>query len=194
MTDFSEPIFPPDYTPGYSPLASFNPNNLPDTFTPRPATIHDVHGMSTLINEYAQEGVMLARGPQYLYQGIREYSVITIPAEEKIIGPLGEHNEIVIAVVSLHILWEDLAEVRSLAVHPLIKRRGLGKIIVDHLKEDAKKLGIKRLFTFTLRPDFFQAMGFKEVERSKLPAVVWAGCSNCPKFYKCDEIGMLHYL
>ncbi len=192
MKEFSSSFFPPDFLPtSYSPLPSFDPKKIPQNPLPRTATIHDVHGMSTLINEYASEGVMLARGPQYLYQGIREYSVITIPAEEKLIGPLGETDEIVIACVSLHILWEDLAEVRSLAVHPQLKRKGLGRVLVEHVKKQAAELGINRLFTFTLRPDFFQAMQFTEVAREKLPPVVWAGCSNCPKFYKCDEVGMI---
>ncbi len=194
MSDFTSQIFPPDYLPGFSPLPQIDPDKLPEKLIPRQATIHDVHGMSTLINEYASEGVMLARGPQYLYQGIREYSVISIPSKEKLVGPLGESNEIVIAVVSLHILWEDLAEIRSLAVHPAIKRRGLGRVMVNYATNQAEKLGVNKLFTFTLRPDFFQAMGFKEVARSKLPAVVWAGCSNCPKFYKCDEVGMLKHI
>ncbi len=194
MEDFSNAIFPPEFLPGFSPLPVLDVNNLPARFTPRPATIQDVHGMSTLINEYASEGVMLARGPQYLYKGIREYSVISIPSQEKLIGPLGESDQVVIAVASLHVLWEDLAEVRSVAVHPQIKRMGLGRTMVNHVKKEAANIGIKRLFTFTLRPDFFQSLGFKEVPREKLPPVVWAECSNCPKFYKCDEVGMIMHI
>ncbi len=191
MEAFSSSIFPPEFLPGFSPLPVIDLTTLPARFTPRSATIQDVHGMSTLINEYASEGVMLARGPQYLYKGIREYSVISMTSKEKFIGPLGESSDIILAVGSLHVLWEDLAEVRSVAVHPQLKRQGLGRIMIEHLKKEAKSIGMKRLFTFTLRPDFFASMGFREVPREKLPPVVWAECSNCPKFYKCDEVGMI---
>ncbi len=194
MQDFPTAVFPVEFLPGYTPLLSFNPENLPKELVPRKANIHDVHGMSMLINEYAQNGEMLARGPQHLYQAIREYHVITVPTEQEVRGPLGIANEIVIACIGLHILWEDLAEVRSVAVHPLIKRKGVGTLLVNHAKETAKKLGIKTLFSFTMSPDFFRRQGFREVPRQNLPPVVWSECSNCPKFYKCDEVGMIHSL
>lgn len=194
MSDFSNTIFPTNNIPGTVVLPPIDLEKLPKNLEPRPATVKDAHSISILINEYALEGVMLAKGPQYLYQNVREYYVITIPTPENIVGPLGESNEMVIACVSLHVLWEDLAEVRSLAVHPQLKRNGLGRVLVDHVKQEAKKFGINKLFSFTLRPDFFAAMGFHEVKRQNLPAVVWSGCSNCPKFYKCDEVGMLMHL
>ncbi len=194
MEDFPSNIFPVEFLPGYTPLLSFDPENLPKELVPRKATIHDVHGMSMLINEYAQSGEMLARGPQHLYQAIREYSVITTPTEQEFRGPLGITNEIVIASIGIHILWEDLAEIRSVAVHPLIKRKGVGTLLIDHIKNEARKLGIKKLFTFSMRPEFFRKQGFREVPRQSLPPVVWAECSNCSKFYKCDEVGMIHVL
>lgn len=191
MEDFSSSVFPPEFLPGYSPLQVLDLNTLPSSFTPREATIQDVHGMSTLINEYASEGIILARSPQNLYKTIREYSVITIPSKQKCVGPLGEVSETVIACASLHILWEDLAELRSVAVHPQLIRQGLGRTIVEYVKKEALAIGVKRLFVFTLNPDFFHSIGFREVEREKLPPIVWAECSNCPKFYKCDEVGMI---
>ncbi len=191
MEDFPQVAFPAEFLPGYTPLLSFDPNQLPKELIPRKATIHDVHGMSMLINEYAQTGEMLARGPQQLYQGIREHSVITVPTEQEFIGPLGIQNEIVIACIGLHILWEDLAEIRSVAVHPLIKQKGIGTLLINHIKEEARKFGIKTLFTFTIYPEFFRKQGFREVPRQNLPPVVWAECSNCPKFYKCDEVGLI---
>ncbi len=194
MSDTSFTLFPPEFLPGYSVLPEIDSDTVPKDLTPVPATVYDAHAMSILINEYAAGGVMLAKGPQYLYQNIREYYVIKMPVSEEIVGPLGAQKEIVIACVSLHVLWEDLAEVRSLAVHPQLKRFGLGRLLVDHVKEEAKKYGIRRLFAFTLRPDFFQAMDFYEVPRQTLPPVVWSACSNCPKFYKCDEIGMMYDL
>lgn len=141
--------------------------------------------MSSLINEFAAARIMLARGPLYLYQNIQDYRVITVMIN-------GE--EYVVACGGFHILWEDLSEVRSVAVHPGLQRRGLGRLIVQDLIEDARRLGASRVFTFTLAPEFFSSLGFSTVDRDTLSPVVWAECSKCPKFYKCDEIGMmLHF-
>ncbi len=194
MNEFPTSFFPVNYDPTNIFLPSIDESMIPKGLTPEPANVKDVHAVSVLINEYAIDGVMLARGPQYLYQNLQEYYVVKVPSPQKLIGPLGESDDLVIACVSLHILWEDLAEVRSLAVHPQLKRMGYGRVLVDFLKKEAKSIGINRLFAFTLRPDFFAAMGFHEVAREKLPPVVWNACSNCPKFYKCDEIGMMMHI
>ena len=158
---------------------------LPAVFTTRKARIQDVDGMSCLINEFAAGGIMLARGPLYLYQNIQDYRVITVTVDGV---------EYVIACGGLHVLWEDLAEVRSVAVHPGLHRSGLGRTLAHDLIEDARRLGVSRVFTFTLAPEFFSSLGFKAVDRNTLSPVVWAECSKCPKFYKCDEVGMmLHF-
>lgn len=158
---------------------------LPAVFTSRKARIPDVDGMSNLINEFAASRIMLARGPLYLYQNIQDYRVITVELD-------GE--ETVVACGGLHILWEDLAEVRSVAVHPSLQKQGLGKLMVQNLIEDARQIGAAHVFTFTLAPGFFSALGFSAVDRDTLSPVVWAECSKCPKFYKCDEVGMmLHF-
>ena len=103
-------------------------------------------------------------------------------------------REIVLACGGLHVLWEDLAEVRSVAVHPQLQRRGIGRRLVQDLIQDARSLGAAHVFTFTLAPGFFSSLGFSAVDRETLSPVVWAECSKCPKFYKCDEVGMmLHF-
>ena len=159
--------------------------DFPEAFTSRKARIQDVDGMSCLINEFAAARIMLARGPLYLYQNIQNYRVVTA---------MIDGQEAVIACGGLHVLWEDLAEVRSVAVHPLLQRKGLGRLIVQDLIEDARQLGVGKVFTFTLAPEFFGSLGFKAVERDTLSPVVWAECSKCPKFYKCDEVSMmLHF-
>ena len=159
--------------------------DLPSMVSSRHARIQDVDGMSSLINEFAAARIMLARGPLYLYQNIQDYRVITIPVGGR---------ETVVACGGLHVLWEDLAEVRSVAVHPALQRRGVGRSIVRDLVEDARALGAAHVFTFTLSPGFFATLGFSAVDRDTLSPVVWAECSKCPKFYKCDEVGMmLHF-
>ena len=153
----------------------------------RPARVGDVHGMSALINQYASSNVMLARGPQYLYQHIQDYMVITAPAADS-------DREIVVACGSLHVLWEDLAEIRSIAVHQACQGQGLGRRLVEALVERCRRLGISRVFVFTLAEYFFSHCGFTEFQRESLPPVVWVECSKCPKFYRCDEIGMIRML
>lgn len=148
----------------------------------RSARVDDVHGMSALINQYASANVMLARGPQYLYQHIQDYMVVTAPVTD---------GEVVIGCGAVHVLWADLAEIRSIAVHPACKGLGLGRNIVAALVERCISLGIPRAFVFTLVDDFFRKCGFAEYERELLPPAVWVECSKCPKFYRCDEICMM---
>lgn len=153
----------------------------------RSARVSDVHGMSALINQYAAANVMLARGPQYLYQHIQDYMVVTAPSVEN-----GE--EVVVACGALHVLWADLAEIRSIAVHHSCQGRGLGRRLVAALVERCRILGIPRVFVFTLVARFFRNCGFEEFQREELPPIVWVECSKCPKFYRCDEIGMIRSL
>ncbi len=166
-------------------LPQINPDTIKLSHTPRKARIDDVNAMSTLINEFASAKIMLARGPLYLYQSIQDYMLITGEADEK---------EVVVACGGLHVLWEDLAEIRSVAVHPALQNRGLGKLLIDALRENAKSIGVKDLFVFTLAPKFFTSVGFSKMPREQIPPVVWSECSKCPKFYKCDEIGMIQHL
>lgn len=138
-----------------------------------------------LINEFASARIMLARGPLYLYQSIQDYRVITVPVNGR---------ETVVACGGLHVLWEDLAEVRSVAVHPALQNKGLGRAMVLALIEDARRLLVRHVFTFTLAEPFFRTLGFSAIARETIPPVVWAECSKCPKFYKCDEVGMMLHL
>ena len=130
----------------------------------RPATVRDVHGMSALINQYAAANVMLARGPQYLYQHIQDYMVAVTPAADG-------KTPVVVACGALHVLWEDR--------------------MVAALVEHCRALGLPRVFAFTLAATFFARCGFSEYQRDKLPPVVWVECSKCPKFYCCDETAMI---
>ena len=169
----------------HSTLPDISRISLPATLSSRKARIQDVDGMSNLINEFAAARIMLARGPLYLYQNIQDYRVITAMLDDR---------EVVLACGGLHVLWEDLAEVRSVAVHPDLQRKGIGRLLVQDLISDARTLGAAHVFTFTLAPGFFSSLGFSAVDRDTLSPVVWAECSKCPKFYKCDEVGMmLHF-
>ena len=135
---------------------------------------------------------MLPRGPQYVYENIRDF---VIASDKNVpVYSLTESKEVlhmIVACGGLHVLWEDIAEIRALAIHPDYQHLGLGSKLVEFMKTEAKQLGIKRLFTFTLTEEFFQSLGFKRQSRDELPAKVWGECSRCPKYFQCDEIGMV---
>jgi amino-acid N-acetyltransferase len=156
------------------------------------AQIRDVEEILQLVNGFAASNLMLPRGPQYLYENIRDF---VIASDQNVpVYSLTETKEVlhlIVACGSLHVLWEDIAEIRALAIHPDYQHLGLGSKLVQFMKTEAKQLGIKQLFTFTLTEDFFHNLGFKRRNRNELPAKVWNECSRCPKYFKCDEVGMV---
>ena len=156
------------------------------------AQIRDVEEILELVNGFAASNLMLPRGPQYLYENIRDFVIATdrdVPIYS--MTQTKEVLHLIVACASLHVLWEDIAEIRSLAIHPDYQQLGLGSQLVKHMKQEAKRLGIKRLYTFTLSEDFFKTLGFERQDRAELPAKVWGECSRCPKYFQCDEVGMV---
>ncbi|WCN36965.1 N-acetyltransferase [Aneurinibacillus uraniidurans] len=154
----------------------------------RKATIHDLDGMMALINEYAQQGLMLPRSKLSLCETLHCFSVV--------IDDQGEVSEAgtVVGVGGLHILWEDLAEVRSLAISEKAKGKGLGKLLVIHLVQEAQELGLQRVMSLTYQQTFFEKCEFYVVQKETLPHKVWKDCVNCAKFPSCDEIAMIRDL
>jgi len=156
------------------------------------AQIRDVEEVLELVNAYAAMNLMLPRGPQYLYENIRDF-VIACDSNVPVYSmtETREVLQLIVACGSLHVLWQDIAEIRALAIHPDYKHLGLGRKLVEYMKEEAKQLGIRRLYTFTVTEDFFKTFGFKPQDRSELPPKVWGECSRCPKYFHCDEVGMV---
>lgn len=138
----------------------------------------DVEKIYTLVNNYANDGLMLARSRNSLYEGLRDMVV-------------AEKDGEILGVGGLHLIWDELGEVRTLAVNPLVTRQGVGKKIVEMLIEEGKVLGVKTFFTLTYQPEFFGCLLFKEITKDQLPHKVWKDCINCPKFPNCDEIAMM---
>ena len=145
----------------------------------RKAKISDIKAIHGLLSHFAQKGLILPRSLSDLYDHLRDYAVIE------------DSNGQVIATVALHVCWEDLAEVRSLAVKEDFQREGLGRNLVEYCISDAITLGIYKIFTLTYQPEFFKKLGFKEVDKAVLPHKVWADCVRCPKFPECDEVALL---
>lgn len=140
----------------------------------RKARIGDVPQIHTLVNSFATRGEMLGRSRSELYEGLRDFFVV-------------EREGVIIGCSALHINWEDLAEVRSLAVVPEGQGKGMGKMLVNACIEEARSLGIARIYALTYRPGFFEGVGFSKVPKDSLPHKVWGDCLKCPQFPNCDE-------
>ena len=145
------------------------------------ARIQDVPQMHELVNYFADRGEMLARSLSEMYENIRDYFVI-------------RHGEQVIACAALHIMWSDLAEVKSLAVDENSQRQGLGDQLVQTCLNEAKEIGIPTVFCLTYKPAFFEGQGFTQVDKMELPQKVWTECYRCPKFPNCDEVALIYHL
>jgi amino-acid N-acetyltransferase len=165
-------------------------------FVIKKASIADVRDILNLINGYVVSNFLLPRGPQYIFENIRDFVVVAFrddhtPQATEAARGVTDSPGVIVACGSLHVIWEDLAEVRSLAIHPEFQKRGLGTRMIEFMKQEAKGLGIRRLFAFTLAEEFFRSLGFEPRDREDLPVKVWGECSWCPKFFNCNETGMI---
>lgn len=145
------------------------------------AVTTDVKAIYNLIQLYAKQGIVLPRSYLSLYQHLQCLFVAK------------ENNE-VIGVAGLHILGEDLGEVRSLVVSPQHSGKGIGSMLVNTIVNEASRLEVRRLMSFTYETTFFQKCGFEIVSKDILPEKVWIDCVNCPKVDSCDEIAMIKYI
>jgi len=143
----------------------------------RKATVRDVPAMARVINHWASQGIMLPKSHHQLYQNIRDFTVATCGGE-------------VVGCGALHVIWEDLAEVRSMAVVDGWHGKGIGRLVLAQLLDEARTLGLPHVFALTYRQSFFERAGFVVVPHETLPHKIWGDCLNCPKFPNCDEIAM----
>lgn len=144
----------------------------------RKATFADVATIQELINHYADQGLMLPRSRNAIYETLRDFIVV-------------ERDGTLVGTGALHLIWDELAEIRALAVAPQVTGQGVGRRIVDTLREEGRSLGVTRLFALTYKPAFFHKLGFRQVTKEELPHKVWKECINCPKFPHCDETAMI---
>lgn len=151
-------------------------------FIIRKASMLDIHILLDLINRYAGEGIMLPRTEFEISENIRDFTLI-MSKEGELVG-----------CGALHFYSPTSGEVRSLAVSPQAKGRGIGRVIVEALEAEARAFQLHTMFAFTYVDKFFQKLGFTEVERGELPLKAWKDCLRCPKFQCCDEIAMIKYL
>ncbi len=147
----------------------------------RPAAIGDVPVIHHLLEIYAAQGNLLPRTLSEMYRHLRDFFVIEVDGK-------------VAACGALEIFTDDLGEVRSLVVDDAWKGKGLGRMLVERLIEEAQAIGLKRLMALTYVPEFFHKLGFKTVPKETLPEKVWSVCVKCYKYNSCDEIAVLRLL
>jgi amino-acid N-acetyltransferase len=145
----------------------------------RKATITEVPEIWRMLHDFADQDV-LPRSMADLYSQVREYFVYR------------KDNSPIIGVGALHIFWEDLGEIRSVAVLPEFQRAGIGSDLVKKCIEEAESIGLKQVFALTTRPNFFKRLGFRKVRKEDLPPHIWSECINCIKYPgKCNEAPMM---
>ena len=147
----------------------------------RKARIEDIKQIQEIINAFAKQDLMLPRSLNELYENLRDFWV----AEDK---------KKVVGCAALHISWDDLAEVKSVAVARSKQKKGFGRILVSACLNEAKEMGARKVFVLTYKPEYFKKFGFKRVKHADLPHKIWAECINCCKFPNCQEIALLKSL
>ena len=145
----------------------------------RIARMNDVKSIHLLLNHFADKGLLLGRSISSLYDQLRDFVVYD-----------DEHGAVV-GVCALHICWENLAEIRSLAVAEEAQGLGIGKQLVRHCLQIANELGIEQIFTLTYQRSFFLQLGFADIDKKELPHKIWSDCLNCSKFPDCDEEALI---
>jgi len=149
--------------------------------TVRKAAMRDIQPLLDLINSYAAQGVMLPRTEFEISENIRDFTVIYSGSQ-------------LLGCGALHFYTPTSGEIRSLAVAPEAKKKGIGVLLIEALETEAINSDLHAIFAFTYVAEFFRKVGFHEVDRGLLPLKVWKDCLSCPKFQCCDEIAVLKAL
>ena len=145
----------------------------------RPARVGDVPAICDLIRTFADRKLMIRRSLGELYESIREFLVAT-DDDGKILG-----------CAALHVFWDDLAELKCLAVSEEAQGRGVGRRLVESCWDAARVLEIQSVFTLTYVADFFEKCGYHRIEKSDLPHKIWNECVRCPLFPSCNEVALI---
>lgn len=146
----------------------------------RKAKVSDVEEIFDLIQLYAEQGLLLTRTRESLYQNLQ--AIFVAVKDGKVVGS-----------ASLHILDKQLAEIRSLVVSEDQGKLGIGRRLVEKVVEETKKLEIDKLISLTYQVEFFSKCGFEVTVKDTMPQKVWIDCIHCPKLHNCDEIAMVYY-
>jgi amino-acid N-acetyltransferase len=147
----------------------------------RKARVSDLNSIHRMINVAAGKGEILSRSLMDIYGSLRDFYVY-----------YDEEQELVAGVCAMNIIWENLAEIRSLCVEEDYRGRGIGRNLVEACISEALTIGLFRVFTLTYKKDLFAKLGFHEVDRATLPEKIWSDCFRCSKYPDyCDETAMI---
>jgi len=147
----------------------------------RKARIGDVKTIHRMINHSSGKGEMLPRSLMDIYGSLRDFFIYFDESQQAIAG-----------ICAMNIIWENLAEVRSLRVEEEYRNKGIGKKLVEACISEAITLQLFRIFTLTIKPEFFKRLGFREVAMSTLSEKIWSDCFRCSKYPDyCDEVAMI---
>lgn len=127
----------------------------------RPARTSDIKGIRQLIDSYAPQGRLLSKETVTLYESVQEFTVAV-------------EGDDVVGCGALHVLWEDLAEVRTVAVSENLRGHGVGHQILESIVDRAKKIGVKRIFCLTFETEFFGRHGFEVIEGTPVEPEIYA--------------------
>lgn len=145
----------------------------------RPARVGDVPGIYAQIRVFADQKLMIRRSLGELYESIREFWV-AVDDENQVVG-----------CAALHVFWEDLAEIRCLAVAEHVQGLGVGRRLIEASCDSARELEIKSVFALTSAVGFFERCGYHQIDKSELPQRIWSECVRCPAFPICNEIAVI---
>lgn len=143
----------------------------------RKAILQDARQIHRLLLTYAKDGIVLSRSLMEIFEAIRDFYVFV--EDDRVVG-----------AAALNICWEDLAEIRSLVVEGSCAGKGIGRQLVEACLDEARHLGIGKVFALTYKQSFFEKLGFSVIEKSELPQKIWGDCIKCAKFPECDEIAL----
>jgi amino-acid N-acetyltransferase len=143
----------------------------------RNAKSSDAVAISELVASHAEFDRMLFKPVSDVYEYLQTLKV-------------AEVDSVLAGCCALQVVWAELGEIKSLAVKEEYFSRGIGRKLVQASLDQARKLGIKKVFILTLEPVFFKKMGFAHVEMDSLPMKVWSDCAGCSKQDHCDEVAM----
>ena len=135
----------------------------------RKPTVRDVPELTALIN---RDVTILSRSQHYVFTNLRDFII-------------AEEGGDIVGCASLHVLWENIAEVRAVTVARGGRDNGLFRQMLYHLIEDGRELGVQQIVVLTRHTESFINIGFRKVERSEIPQVVWKECINCVHFPDC---------
>lgn len=128
----------------------------------RRARTADVRAIRDLIDTYSEERRLLSKATVTLYEDVQEFWVATQGDDGPVVG-----------CGALHVMWEDLAEIRTVAVHPSCRGQKIGHRIVSELLGVARELGVARVFVLTFETGFFGSFGFVEIDGAPVPPAVY---------------------